>query len=80
LFQKQLGNPSGNSWKEPNPNVTISGDGLKLENKKLQHVYAEKGFDYSGDFRKENHFTGTIIYYFEVKQTTHGELVFLILG
>jgi hypothetical protein len=71
LFQKQLGNPTGNIWKEPNPNAKISRDGLKLENKQLQHVYAEKGFDISGDSRKEDNFTGTIIYYFEVQRTSY---------
>jgi hypothetical protein len=72
LFQKQLGNPTGNGWKEPNPNAIISLDGLKLENKKLLHVFAEQGFDIVRDSREKDNFTGTIVYYFEVKQTSFG--------
>jgi hypothetical protein len=72
LFQKELGNPKGNGWKEPNPNVTISRDGLKLENTQETHVYAKQGFNISGDSREKDNFTGTIIYYFEVKQNSSG--------
>jgi hypothetical protein len=77
FFQKQLGNPKGNRFHESNRNVKISQDGLKVENIKdtrpRPHVYAEQGFDISGDSRKEDNFTGTIIYYFEVKQISPGE-------
>jgi hypothetical protein len=64
--------------KVSNPNVTISGDGLEVESTKKaeQHVYATKGFDISGNSpAEEDNFTGTIIYYFEVKQkqTSPGE-------
>jgi hypothetical protein len=70
---KKLYNMKGNRWKKSNRNVTISRGGLNLGNttERRPHVFAEQGFDISGDSRKEDNFTGTIIYYFEVTQMSH---------
>jgi hypothetical protein len=35
-------------------------------------IFAEKGFVFSVDHCRKDHFAGTIIYYYEITQTTSG--------
>jgi Zn/Cd-binding protein ZinT len=61
-----------NGWKCAINKVTISPDGLSaMTNKNRLHIYAEKGFKIFG-YRKNN-FHGTVVFYYEVMQTSASE-------
>jgi hypothetical protein len=70
---KKLFNPSENGWGKSIMPTRISPDGLTVTNiiNTKNYVFAMHAFpaNSSKDCRLDN-FPGTIIYYFEVKQTT----------
>jgi hypothetical protein len=73
---KRLEKIQGNRWDAKKTKAQISAGGLVAssdEADELFHaVYAEKGFDISGDCRIDN-FAGTSLYYFEVRQIASSE-------
>jgi hypothetical protein len=65
---KRVHNPHGNRWKGTNTTATIEADGLSVSNKfGAPSVFAEQSFPISVPHCRMDEFSGTILYYYEVK-------------